>query len=153
MGLFEQGETYRRRDIHARYGGQRQGVISTPTAHPLIFLVTGEAGTAYGYNDGWDQGTFRYSGEGQIGDMEFRAGNAAVRDHAENGRELHLFEKVPPAHWRYIGQMVCAGYDLVPNTPDRNGNPRTAIAFRLTPVPDDDAGGTWVGGADLNRSG
>jgi 5-methylcytosine-specific restriction protein A len=141
MALFEQGETLLRRDVHARFGGQRQGGISTPAEQPLIFLVTGESGSAFGYSDGWDDGTFCYSGEGQVGDMEFKAGNLAVRDHAETGRELHLFEKVRPAHWRYIGQMVCAGYDLVPNTADRNGNPRVAIVFRLTPVPMDDERG------------
>ena len=49
-------------------------------------------------------------------------------------KDLHLFEKSPPAHLRYMGQMVCAGYELVPDTPDREGNLRTAIAFRAGTV-------------------
>jgi 5-methylcytosine-specific restriction protein A len=136
MPLFEQGHTYRRRDLHERFGGQQQGGIVTPSGHPLILVITGEAGSAYGYDDGWESdGTFRYSGEGQVGDMQFVRGNAAIRDHAANSRELHLFEKSPPAHLRYVGQMVCAGHDLVPGVPDRNGQPRTAITFRLAPLP------------------
>jgi hypothetical protein len=50
---FELGRTYNRRDdIHARFGGQRQGGISTPSGVPYIFLFTGESGEQYGY--GWD---------------------------------------------------------------------------------------------------
>jgi 5-methylcytosine-specific restriction protein A len=129
---FEIGQIYRRRDVHARYGGQRQGGIVTPVRQPFIFLITGEGGGAHGYADGWDaDGTFRYYGEGQVGDMRFVRGNAALRDHAAHGRDILLFEKVPPAHVRYLGQMVCAGYDLVPDSPDTSGNARIAIVFRL----------------------
>jgi 5-methylcytosine-specific restriction protein A len=41
MTLFEQGRTYMRRNLHARFGGQRQGGISMPSRHSLIFLFTG----------------------------------------------------------------------------------------------------------------
>jgi 5-methylcytosine-specific restriction enzyme A len=94
--VFEQGRIYRRRDLHERFGGQRQGGISTPKYHPLIFLFTGESGEQYGYHDGWElDGTFRYVGEGQVGDMRFVAGNKAIRNHAETGKDLHLFEILP----------------------------------------------------------
>jgi 5-methylcytosine-specific restriction enzyme A len=135
--VFEVGRVYRRRDLHERFGGQRQGGIVTPAGEPFIFVITGEGGEEHGYADGWDQdGTFRYYGEGQVGDMQFVRGNAAIRDHAELGKDLHLFEKVAPAHLRYLGQMVCAGYDLVPNSPDRVGNLRTAIVFQLVSLSD-----------------
>ncbi len=130
--MFEIGRLYRRRDLHHRYGGQWQGGISTPSAHPLVFLFTGETGEQYGYRDGWEpDGTFRYTGEGQIGDMTFVRGNAAIHDHATQGKDLHLFSLASKGYVRYEAQMVCAGYDLVPGIPDRNGDPRTAIVFRL----------------------
>jgi 5-methylcytosine-specific restriction protein A len=89
---FEVGRTYRRRDIHAQYGGQRQGGISTPVRQPFILLFTG-TGEHYGHHDGWEaNGVYRYSGEGQAGDMVFTGGNKAIRDHAKNGKDLHLFE-------------------------------------------------------------
>jgi 5-methylcytosine-specific restriction enzyme A len=117
-----------------------QGGIVTPASMPIALLITGEAGLGYGYNDKeLPDGTFVYHGEGQIGSMSFVRGNRAIRDHAQEGRDLHLFEKVPPAHLRYRGQYVCAGYDEVPDVPDAEGSPRTAIAFRLVPLEQDDA--------------
>ena len=39
--MFVPGNVYnRRRDIHSVYSGQEQGGISTPAAHPLIFIFT-----------------------------------------------------------------------------------------------------------------
>ena len=93
--LFNAGEAYRRRDLHSRFGGQRQGGISTPKKYPFIFLFTGLTGEHYGYHDEWTQeGSFIYTGEGQIGDMEFVRGNAHVRDSISQGKDLHLFEYV-----------------------------------------------------------
>ncbi len=132
--MFEIAQRYRRRDLHAQFGGQRQGGISTPQNHPLIFLITGESGTAYGYHDGWDGDTYRYFGEGQTGPMQFIRGNRAVRDHALDGRALHLFQDVKKGFLRYVGEMTCAGYELVENVKDVGGNPRQAIAFQLMPV-------------------
>jgi 5-methylcytosine-specific restriction protein A len=138
--VFELGKVYRRKDLHDEFGGQEQGGIVTPTAHPLIFLITGEGGADYGYRDEeHNDGTFLYYGEGREGPMTFVRGNSAVRDHALRGRDLHLFEKVPPAHLRYRGQFCCAGYETVRDVPDVNGSPRTAIAFQLVPVAGDDA--------------
>jgi 5-methylcytosine-specific restriction protein A len=87
--MFELGKTYNRRaDIHAKFGGQQQGGCSTPTDHPFIFLFTGKSGEQYGYEDGWDaDGVFLFTGEGQLGDMEFVRGNRAIRDHAHDGKD------------------------------------------------------------------
>ena len=92
--MFAVGQTYsRRKDIHAVYGGQQQGGISTPSSHNLIFIFTGESGTTYGYKDEFrPDGTFWYTGEGQKGDMEMIRGNKAIRDHQKEGKIIHLFE-------------------------------------------------------------
>lgn len=70
---FVVGQTYnRRRDIHDRFGGQMRSGIVTPAKHPVVFIFTGR-GTRHGYIDEWSaDGTFRYFGEGQIGDMTLR---------------------------------------------------------------------------------
>ena len=96
LKMFEVGEVYNRRaDIHGPYGGQWQGGISTPSRWPLIFLFTGESGEQYGYEDGWDEnGVFLYTGEGQVGKMEFVRGNRAIRDHALDDKDLHLFQSL-----------------------------------------------------------
>lgn len=51
---FEVGKIYdRRKDIHAKFGGQQQGGIATSSQVPVIFLFTGETGKQYGYEDDW----------------------------------------------------------------------------------------------------
>jgi 5-methylcytosine-specific restriction protein A len=158
--MFELGKVYRRRDLHDEYGGQRQGGIVTPTSAPVIFLITGDAGLGFGYHDeARADGSYIYYGEGQSGPMTFVRGNRAIRDHAADGRDLHMFEKVPPAHLRYRGQFVCAGYDVVPDVPDGAGIPRSAIAFHLVPIAGDAAdeaqAATDIAGlslADLRRT-
>ena len=65
--MFEVGRIYNRREeIHAVYGGQQQGGISTPRECPLIFLFTGKSGKRYGYEDGWNsEGVFLYTERGR----------------------------------------------------------------------------------------
>jgi 5-methylcytosine-specific restriction enzyme A len=148
-GVFELGKVYRRRDLHDEFGGQRQGGIVTPVSAPVIFLITGEAGLGYGYADEeLPDGTFVYYGEGQTGPMKLVRGNLAIRDHGQDGRDLHLFEHVAPAHLRYRGQYLCAGYDEVSGVRDAEGNLRTAIAFQLVPIEQDDAD-AQLAGADV----
>ena len=128
---FVPGESYRRADLHKRFGGQSQGGISTPARHPLIFLVTGQSGELYGYRDGpRPDGTFWYTGEGQVGDMRMVGGNAAIRHHQRAGKALHLFEDTGKGMLRYIAEASYVG-DHVEVAPDREGNPRKAIVFEL----------------------
>src|SRR3954468_22673298 len=96
--MFEKGRVYRRAELHLEWAGttqlQRQGGILTPRDQPLILVITGAAGEAFGYADHWDEdGVFHYYGAGQRGDMAFVRGNLALRDHAENGKDVHLFEE------------------------------------------------------------
>jgi 5-methylcytosine-specific restriction protein A len=130
--LFEIGRKYRRRDLHAKYGGQAQRGIITPRSWPIIMLVTGNSGVAHGYLDEWiDEGMFRYFGEGRSGDMTFTGGNKAIRDHVADGRDLHVFRAVGRGMVEYIGQMTSSGFEYVENVPGSDGLPRRAIAFLL----------------------
>jgi 5-methylcytosine-specific restriction protein A len=131
--MFVIGRDYSRRsDIHGRFGGQTQGGISTPADEPFIFLFTGRTGGQYGYEDGWrDEDVFVYTGEGQVGDMEFRAGNRAIRDHAKDGKELLLFEALGKGRpVRFLGKFACPTWEYS-RGPDREGNDRTTIRFHL----------------------
>ena len=133
--LFIPGQVYRRTDIHEQYGGQRQGGISTPQHHKIILLITGDSGRRYGYEDGWrNDGVYMYTGEGQYGDMQFVHGNRAIRDHVEEGRQLHLFEqqKSDKRFLRYLGEMEI-GFEYR-NAPDTAGKTRKAIVFKLRPI-------------------
>jgi 5-methylcytosine-specific restriction protein A len=153
--MFDVGRRYRRGDIHDMYGGQEQGGISTPAAHPIVLCISGDEGAAFGYADKeLDDGTFLYFGEGQEGDMTFdRSNNRAIRDHAANGEELHVFRKVRDGFIEYMNQYDCAGYELRENVPDRNGNLRVGIVFQLVPhdqlVEDASEDGEAAAGIDL----
>ena len=112
--MFEMSRVYRRDELHRVWAGstrvQAQGGILTPREAPLVLVVTGEEGDQYGYGDHWDDdGVFHYYGAGQVGDMEWARGNRAIRDHAKNGEELHVFEQVRPSGLRYVGHLHARG--------------------------------------------
>lgn len=134
--MFEIGKIYNRRDdIHAKFGGQWRSGISTPSGHPFVFIFTGDTGAQYGYSDGWDSdGVFFYTGEGQLGPMQFIRGNSAIRDHAANGKDLLLFESLGPSRgYRFLGTFGCADYEFR-NAPDVTKTTREVIVFHLVPA-------------------
>ena len=136
---FIVGHTYnRRRDIHARFGGQRQSGIVTPANWPILFLFTGR-GTRHGYADEWSaDGTFRYFGEGQKGDMALTKGNKAIADHAADGKDLLLFDMLGNGQVRFRGAFNCAGYSFEDGK-DQSGAIRKTIVFHLLPAADESA--------------
>ena len=125
----------RRQDIHAVYGGQRQDGIVTPKGVPGIFVFTGHGARTVGYSDRWQaDGSLRYTGRGQTGDMKMSAGNKAIRDHVSNGKDLLVFDKSGSAQpVRFLGLFYCAGWESEPQA-DRNGADREAIVFKLVPA-------------------
>jgi 5-methylcytosine-specific restriction enzyme A len=132
---FELKKNYdRQKDIHARFKGQEQGGISTPANGPFIFLFTGETGEQYGYKDHWtDDGVFLYTGEGQIGNMEFVRGNKAIRNHSADGKDLLLFEALGKGNGvRFKGQFSCSSWETKPGA-DKAGHQRKIIVFHLVP--------------------
>ena len=102
-----------------------------------------EHGEKFGYSDGWsDNGTaFYFSGAGQTGDQEFGHNNfenGRVRDHVVNQEHIRLLRYVGPNAVRYLGEMR-----LDPENPwqwrdgpDRYGETRKIIQFRMLPVGD-----------------
>ena len=135
FGGFEVGQVYnRRRAIHGRFQGQQQGGISTPANFPVVIVFTGDSGTAHGYQDGWTpEGVYRYFGEGQHGDMSWKAGNIAIRDHTASGKDLLLFQTLGKGQVRFLGEFFYAGYE-VELRPDTDGALRQAIVFNLVPL-------------------
>jgi 5-methylcytosine-specific restriction protein A len=126
------GKLYRRYDLHERFGGQRQGGISTPSGQRFIMLFAGEEPKHYGYQHRWSEdGVYLFSGVGQRGDMSFTRGNAEILEHATNGKALHLFERESKGHVRYVDEMVCTGFREI-RGPDIDSNPRRIIVFELT---------------------
>jgi 5-methylcytosine-specific restriction enzyme A len=120
---------YKRRDIHAQYGGNWQGGICPSSTHPFIFVFTGKSGQKHGYSDTWEnENVFSYSGEGQTGDMEFTRGNLALRDHIKNGKRVFLFEQTRKGYVQFISELTFFDCDYYPAR-DTAGKDRNGINF------------------------
>ncbi len=129
-------QTYvRRKDIHAPFGGQQQGGISTPRSAPGIFIFTGHGAGLIGYKDRYEaDGAFRYTGQGQVGDMRMVSGNSAIRDHAADGKDLLIFSQQKRGGLvRFEGLFSCAGWEMERQT-GVDGVERDAIVFHLVPL-------------------
>ena len=133
--MFQEGRKYNRRlDIHDVYGGQRQSGIVTPRDHPILFLFSSEQGKSHGYSDGYrEDGSFWYTGEGQIGDMQFVRGNRAIRNHIDDEKKLLLFTDIGKGEVVYEGEFRLLGNHFE-EKPDTAGSQRKAIVFELEPM-------------------
>ena len=135
--MFNAGQIYKRKELHALYGGQVRAGISTPAKHKLIFIFLSAHGKSHGYKDRWTtDGTLLCPGSGTKGDMEFNAQNKAIRDHQINGKAIHVFQHIEPGNVQYSCQMACIGYSY--ETEDGLGRQRRIILFELLPVGDDE---------------
>lgn len=131
---YDRGRIYNRRaDIHARFQGQQQGGIITPSEHALVIVITGEEGLQHGYGDRErPDGAFEYFGEGQVGDMQMIRGNAAIASHSVLGKSLLLFRKTRTG-LQFVDEVVYETHHTE-QAPDRDGVMRQAIVFELWPI-------------------
>jgi hypothetical protein len=142
MGLeLSPGDSVKRVDLHDQYGGRRQGGISPSKQSANVFVFTDQArGVLHGYlYDGWHRdGLFHYTGEGQFGDQRMVQGNRAIRDHEDEGRELHVFDSSKGTA-TYMGRFEYVSHYTADAPETGDGPMRSVIVFRLRPL-DRDAG-------------
>lgn len=130
------GDTIRRIELHERFGGRRQGGISPSKVTPNVFLFTDPSkGLQWGYlYDGWrEDRLYHYTGEGQAGDQLMLQGNRAIRDHAQEGRELHLFD-VHAGQAAYVGELEYVDHYPADAPQAGSDERRSVIVFRLRPL-------------------
>ncbi|MBT2679271.1 HNH endonuclease [Bacillus sp. ISL-35] len=132
---FKEGKEYKRSEIHDSLGGNRQRGISSSRENPMIFIFSGREGKAYGYEDGWqDESIYFYTGEGQVGNQEFKEGNKALRDHKENGKDVYLFEKNHNLGlYSFKGQLSLIDYHFGIGL-DKKGESRRVIIFEFIKI-------------------
>ena len=133
---LEIGKVYKRTELHNFFGGQSQGGISTPKEYKYIFIIEyKKSGKDFGYEDGWDIGRnfYLYTGQGQVGDMQFIRGNKAIRDHKENDKKIFLFKETQETFIKLDAELNFVDYEYI-QTIDRKGNNRKAIQFRLESI-------------------
>lgn len=126
---FIVGQVYKRSQIHDLYGGNRQGGISVSAKYPYILIFSLQTGHQHGYKDRWEnQDIFSYTGEGQIGDMQFVRGNLSLRNHLNLGKRIFLFTEDKRSYVKFEAELELIDYDFFPGS-DREGRQRTAIKF------------------------
>jgi hypothetical protein len=132
------GQRLTRSRLHDKFGGSRQSGISPSPETNNIFIFTAASGAQHGYHDRLDEdGTFHYTGEGQVGDQQMTRGNLAILSHKAQGRNLHVFNGAS-------GSIVYPGrYAIDDAQPfyavevhDREGESRQALIFRLRRLAD-----------------
>jgi hypothetical protein len=132
------GDEIRRVELHDRYGGQRQGGIGPSRQSPNVMIFTDpDTGHQHGYLDRWEGGVLHYTGEGQTGDQEMKAGNRQILNHLEDGRALRVF-RGSTGVVTYDGEYVLDQsnpyyHQRAPQTGDPKVM-RQVIMFRLLPV-------------------
>ncbi|HWC49765.1 MAG TPA: hypothetical protein VG448_12865 [Solirubrobacterales bacterium] len=127
------GQQIKRSELQDRYGGRRQGGISPSKKTPHVFLFTDPVkGARHGYiYDGQGEGDiYNYTGEGQEGDQRMVQGNRAIRDHREEGRELHLFD-VSGGLASYVGEFEYVGHESADAPATKTPERRKVIVFHL----------------------
>lgn len=133
------GTTLLRREIHERFGGNPQSGISSSAQTNNIFVFSDpEVGKQFGYDkhEGkHEDGSYRYTGEGQVGDQSpTSAGNAALMTADKKDKAIRLFIKQGTSA-TYIGEYTLGepGH-RVERALDRDKNERDVLVFNLMPV-------------------
>ncbi|GHH24281.1 hypothetical protein [Streptomyces lanatus] len=146
---FAPGDILTRAQIHPVLGGSSfQGICPAVEKRNVLIFSDSKIGKRYGYRDGWlaendaSGPIFTYTGVGQRGDQTLDGGNAAILNHANMGRTLHVFVavgNVPGTGTRkhkYIGEFKVderTPYDIR-EAKDELNHDRNVIVFRLRPT-------------------
>jgi hypothetical protein len=135
---LQPGEVIERVLLHERYGGSRQGGIAPSRTSPNVMIFSEAAsGEQHGYFDGWrEDGCFHYTGEGQRGDQQMKAGNAAILRHESEGRALRLFDGAR-GRVNYEGEFALDAERPAYTTDapeSKTGSVRSVIVFRMRPL-------------------
>lgn len=129
------GKTYKRSDIHDSFGGNRQGGISPSKDGSRVFIFSNHTGSSHGYQDGWEDQYYHYTGAGQSGnqDIESKRHNGHILHHRENGAQINLFLGSSSGYWEYVANLTLVDYDYF-ETHDKDGKNRRAIRFTFEKV-------------------
>jgi hypothetical protein len=131
------GDRVARSAVHDRFGGSRRGGTASSNLTPNICVFLDRTlAPQLGYFDGWVDGLFCYTGQGQGTDQRFVTGNAAVLHHREDGRAIRIFRGARGVV-TYLGRFELDALPFVWKTAGAVGmSPRQVIVFRMRPVGD-----------------
>lgn len=101
--------------------------------HECPRVVQGLVGGGVGLHARDQDGIYEYTGEGQVGDQVMTRGNRAIRDHAENGKRLRLFQGAR-GEVRYLGEYEYLTHRTERVPASRGHGDRDVFVFQLRPV-------------------
>jgi hypothetical protein len=134
------GQELKRSDVQKIYGGAHYGGIEPSAKTPNILIFTNPyKKSAFGYNFDavLEDGTFTYTGDGQIGDQNpDSGGNKSILEHRKSGRSLRVFESTKKATYvRYLGEFELGSPEYsIKRAPDLNKKERDVLVFNLNPI-------------------
>ena len=132
---------YSRPQIHSRVNGSESSGLTSCLNGSEYLVFTSSGGEKHGYDkwEGWhEDGTFTYTGQGQVGDQTVeKGGNRTLLEANANGKPIHLFSETKPKSrlHRYMGQVVLndPAYQWRIE-PDDNGDLRKLVVFSFIPI-------------------
>lgn len=143
------GDSIRRVELHERFDGSGQDVITASSTTPNVFIFSAaSSGHQHGYFDQWEGEYFYYTGDGQKGDQQFVRGNRSILQHVEDGKTLRVFNGARGTV-TYAGEFELAEEEpwIYRRAPETGGGPlRQVIVFRLVPVLSDSQAADIAGG-------
>jgi hypothetical protein len=132
------GEKLKRTEVQTRFGGQKQGGIATPKDAPNILIFSDPSeGAKYGYSvhEGLrEDGSFAYTGQGQLGNQKMHMGNLALAQSTDLGKTIRLF-LTEKTYATYVGAFSLGDPPYVEREArDSEGQLRMVFVFNLVPI-------------------
>ena len=133
------GSSLAKASIHSLVGGSDQhGMTSCLNGSAFLVFHNKAAGKKYGYDrwEGWQtDGSFRYTGQGAIGDQRFSRSNKSLLQMSSKGLPIHLFQTDKKGNpYEYTGLVTLGNPPFeMKLAPDKNGVERQVIVFHLIP--------------------
>ena len=131
---FTPGQTLSRQELHRLYGGRPHPRVSMSNRAPVVFLFIDPSVR----ENGWQNETYVYIGEGRNEDQRLTHGNAAILKAADDGRVLSVWletntssDTVTYAGMFTLNDPPYLQVDLEDPSQDRLH--RTVFAFQLLP--------------------
>ena len=131
-------EVYSYEEVQDKFGiqiqGYGRGINVTDDAIVLISSLD-DSDENFVYHDKWEsEGVYIYSGEGSKGDQKMTKGNRAILNAAANGKTIYLIVKFDSKKYCLQGEFELVSEPTFEPAPDKDGNIRQEIKFKLKKV-------------------
>ena len=139
MFPYKPGDKFQRSEMHEIVGGSfRHGMTSCSQGEEFLLFHDSKKSRKFGY-DVWEgprpDGSFKYSGQGTVGDQELTKANAGLISAHENLKPIHLIESAD-GECTYLGRFILGDpYYEEKQVHDVSGfNLRRMYVFNLLPI-------------------